>query len=60
MKARGNPIDREAPLLMKLTDPEDDGVWGKLDEPFVGFKVASVAYRSRTNSSPEKFEKEPE
>ena len=61
MKARGNPIDRDAPLLMKLTDPEDDGVWGNLDEPFIGFKVASVTYRSRENSSPEKqFEKEPE
>ena len=31
MKARGNPLDRDAPLLMKLTDPEEDGVWGDLE-----------------------------
>ena len=47
MKARGKPIDRDAPLLMKLTDPEEDGVWGNLDQPFVGFKIASMNYRKQ-------------
>ena len=54
MKARGAPIDRDAPLLMKLTDPEEDGVWGDLEQPFVGFKIASMTHKKRQKTSPEK------
>ena len=64
MKARGVPLDRDAPLMMKLIDPEEDGVWGNLDQPFIGFKVASMTYKKRQKTSPEKInkaiEKEPE
>ena len=62
MKARGNPLDRDAPLMMKLIDPDDDGVWGNTEEPFIGFKIASTTYRKGEKSSPEDIEmqKEPE
>ena len=62
MKSRGQPLDRDAPLMMKLIDPDDDGVWGNIEQPFVGFKIASKAYRENDKASPEDIEmsKEPE
>ena len=56
-KSRGNPLDREAPLLYKIGDHEDDGVWGNLETPFVGFKVASMTYRKRLKTEPEQVDK---
>ena len=64
MKSRGVPLDRDAPLMMKLIDPDDDGVWGNIEQPFIGFKIASKAYREDDKASPEdhemKYSKEPE
>ena len=64
MKSRGVPLDRDAPLMMKLIDPDDDGVWGNIEQPFIGFKIASKAYRKDDKASFEdhemKYSKEPE